>query len=1579
MPSYYQNVIGNLIMGDIAKSSDIHHIQRHIQDALKALLNDMHDGESYILGSDETYKNSFILKAAPKESGEYIDSSNIFNVLDGEGDFININYNDVKQPILKTKTSLYSIVTNLRNTSNKDIPVTFELQDDAGNVLRSNTVTLEKNNPSANYEIVFDLDFYPTPPNLDFDSLVKRDGKDIPPKTKEESFDEGYDEEHNSEESEKNYFTAGISKLYFVIKRTNLNAIDLVDSKDEKIEFDPQTSLGVYCQSGSLFPDKDIYVETNSGGKDEFEISSKRANIYYKDIYAKEMTYLCSGGSAIIQGERVECLDTHVSIEGGSDLGNVVTQVYLGSDGHLHTANKKASFSTDIESFENDPDDPIPPENLPIALILTYSNAQYGTAKEPLIIQNDFGQNPRSHHERLRRLEKQMDWSNDIALPSRIKYTVSDGDWVDKDGDNIVSLPNSVVPSNGQDIEKINPDNIFITSDENGNLVVKLSNSVPQTIPITLKEKLTNSDGKKKELAETNILNASSFATIEHMIHDSKKGTLELDKETKTKNDESAAIAKTAADAKVTKYNLWDDSAANRPKGKNIEKHEREYKVVSGKNGEHDKNSYYPGMTFYTKTNYKMKKLYIPIHKFHNCSSVKFFIWKRQENNNKKNTVWLQKLYSSKTFSLKKAKVKGKYQYMDEGFTIDFGKGGLSLPKGQYVIIALPIPKSGTGSLFVETYKPKNSKDFCIKYVGAANASHFRLSERYQEVWYNSALATFEEEKYYKKGKVISNTLKFSEKSLERIIKVKPVVDNNLTINGKSKDSYELSVDTGGGWVKVTPNQENVINKGGATTFKWKLEFKGSGDSTPKLSYNSKKGYAIKFILTRALPASYINEMAVANEGKTMCLTSKSFNGDEILRDYLGDINFGLDHSRFEGYEFARIWADNNLNNKLLVDIQGSDKSGTYTSGQKEIDFWTYHYCDLTLDDFEKTSVDYSDYTPQLEYDENNLRLKLDSEHSYNDDDIQLLELHEFTKVSNDIDSNVEDKTLTLVNKETVENNQVFLKKVFETPLDLTQFTGLKFKFQVDTEVTASMIVKGLAIYMSNTEEEKAPSNTKYLPENVFKEPLKDTQIIPKTIDPDESSYSYYEGKLIRILHEIDPKKDGNKIYRDGFYQYIKVFDKDKGKYIYKLEQVFDLRNYVIYEIGEITSFDKNKEFEVRIEIDQDSNNLKHVKEIGIMTLNDEEKYKVDENSIQTRLSAVCNESGKIVVSLKDKNNNPLVGKRILCGENETFTTNNSGEIEKSSLTGTNTITFKYEGEVETLNEQTDEKRIFSASSLKLTYNFSNGAKTITEDENSSKYATNTQITLKSVRGISEENLKIYNPATDVFISNKTNGSVTIHKSGEIILNSTTYGDTSGSTDFSGKLTTNPYTTQININHKHDGLNAGDTLCYINNPYQGGLTKYKHLGIQLASDVYIPKDCIKINICSEANGVNPIASVNLPTLNGIYYPNNSGKNINLSQIFKKIDIGDEPIKSISITITPYFKEALKKVVNSDKPAINLFIGKIVLYRARTIPMYHNKMRFKFYRAQNGEIEHFSSEVTEDDIVIRKIGAVLDYD
>ena len=1637
MSSYYNDVIGNIRIGDIAKAEDINAIQNNIKDALKSLLNELHDGESYILGSNEVYKQSFNLIAAPKKLGKYIDSSHIFNIDDSTSSCININRFDVKQPILKTKTSLYSIITNFKNTSNKNIPVTCELQDEDGNVLRTNTVTLLANTPSSPYEIVFDLDFHPTPPNLDYETLRDRDGKDIPIDTDVESYAEGYSEEEDGVDIERP-FSAGISKLYFVIKKTELNESDLSDSTDEAPVFDADNSLGVYCDEVSDFPEKNIYAETR--GDLSYTLSGK--NIYYQDIYAVEQTYLCSGGKAIIDGERVDCLDTHVSIEGGSSNGNVITQVYMDTDGHLRAANKKASFSTEIsDSFERNIDDPLPSNYLPIALILTYSNAQYGTSKEPLIIQDSFRQLPRSHHERIRRLEKQMDWSNDIALPSRIKYTVNNKDWVDEDGETLANIPYS--NSDKKDGETLKTDNVFLTTDENGNIVVKVSDAVTQTIPITLKEKTKDSDGKKIKFKETDVLNVSSFSTIEHIVHDQKKGTLVLDKEKSNdvttkkgtitvhvtaeesknkktvKQKKQEALEKFYAEqAKATKYNPWDDAKENRPSGSSYKTVERRYDVYSGKNGANDNKSSYPGMTFYTKKHIKFKKLNIPIRKFKNCSSVKFYIWKRQDKNNKTNVVpnfkKKQLVYTSKSFSLKKAKVKNGKQYVDEGFTINFGKDGLSLEKGQYVIVAVPKAKSGVGHMYVRTFKPKNSKDFCIKYVGAANASHFEYKEAYQEVWFNPKDAVAEIENYCKEGKIVSNTLKWEEKGLEKIKSVKPIIGGNLTLGNKSTDSCDLYVSTGGKWIKVTPDKDNPINDGGATTFKWKLEFKGNGESSPKLSYDAKKGYAIQFILTREKAGGFLKGKDTEDINKSMCVTSKPFDGDEILREYIGDMNFGLTDSRFEGYEFARLWADNNKNENLLIDIQASDRKNNYNiknnNGEVisgDVDLWSMHYCDLTLDDFEKISVDYSDYDEELEYDENNLRLKLDSEHSYNDDDIQILALKDFTKEKNDIDANKETTTsettnteeteeentttsskytIKFVNNEAVTENQCLLKKVFENPIDLTKYTGLKFKFSKDSEDTTSVDLSGVGIYFSTTEEEEVPSNIKNLPEEMFSgKILSDSEVIPPIIDPDESSYPYYDGKLIKITHYIG-EKDGDKIYKDGFYQYVKKFDEDKNKYVWVKQQVFDLRSYVIYKMGTINYSDKDKQYEARIEIDQNSNNLKHIKEIGIITLNDENEYKVEDKSIQTELSAVCKETGKITITLKDSDNNPLGGKNIQwvinnSGEVKTEATGTSGEnvgkITIINLENSGEIKFTFNGAEEVVD---DETKIYSSSYIKLSYDFTNDGKTIQELEKNSAKSSGFELTLESVRGISQEVLPIFNPKEGLsFNKSANNDVVTINKSGKILLDNETYAIQSkmGGREKLNITKTSPETQQINIKYNDNTLKTGATLCYINNPYT--ISQYKHIGVQIATDIYIPKDCIKINICSEEDGKSPIASINLPTLNSIYYPLNSDNKINLNQIFKKIDIEDEEIKSISISVTQHFSEMISKVIDTQsKPSINLFIGKIVLYRARTIPIYHKKMRFKFYNTVDGEIKHYNDDIDSDVFTIRKIGAVLDY-
>ena len=75
------------------------------------------------------------------------------------------------------------------------------------------------------------------------------------------------------------------------------------------------------------------------------------------------------------------------------------------------------------------------------------------------------------------------------------------------------------------------------------------------------------------------------------------------------------------------------------------------------------------------------------------------------------------------------------------------------------------------------------------------------------------------------------------------------------------------------------------------------------------------------------------------------------------------------------------------------------------------------------------------------------MRLKLDSEYTYNDNDIQISAFKDFVKPKNDIDE-TEEKEVVLSSNTSVTENQTLLKNTFENPVDLTKYTGLKFKFK---------------------------------------------------------------------------------------------------------------------------------------------------------------------------------------------------------------------------------------------------------------------------------------------------------------------------------------------------------------------------------------------------------------------------------------------------------------------------------------------------------------------------------------------------
>ena len=1464
MVSYYTIHKGNLQAGDIAKASDINMIQQIAQDAIRSAMNDLTEGQSWILGTnDQSDKDSFVLTPETKRAGRYIDQMNLAEGDDAE--LVSIRETSFRQPIKLSRSSVYSIIVKIQNKSEKDIPIVFELHSSDGyklpNMRTILTVPKHTDTPKE-FEVVFDLDYYPTAPGIDPEDLEQDNPQLVNNETDEESDDSGID--YDGEE-DLNSFSAGASIIYLYVEALNVSKRIGFDvntvQKDGYKWNDTDPTFGIVMNKNSTYGQ---LLEESSGS--EFIRSSVPGDLFFKEIYANSPTYKCNYGQAIVGGDKVVLADTHVSIGGASGYGDVISYVYMDQEGHLKAKNSDPFVG-------EEPAEPIPVStpHLHIADIVTYVN----DVKDPIVYQDDTTQvtRPRSHHERLRRLEKYLDYVADISVPSRFKYTLTGEDWIDENP-NVDMTTKSFNGTQAQSIDSLNKEGYSVTTDENGNFIVKGSAAETFSIPITLKSETSGkiatekdktkiiSEAQKesyiKKLAEDDITRAQTFAEIKNMKNDITNGTLTLET-----SDSGIIVATNSKEAKKIDFNPWDDTKANRPAKADVKPITRHYTINSGKNGANDWSSEFPAMTFYTDTGYKLKKLQIPIYKFKNCDGIKFIIWKRQGPNNKKNTVWLdKKIKTTKTFSLKNAKVKKGYQYMEDGFIIDFGKDGLKLSKGQYVIICLPVVKSGQGTVYVDTYKPKDSKDFCIRYYGAANASHFQLKERYQEIWYNPIKAQAEEIKYSKSGSIVSGVVSWKNK--EAIKTVKPIA--NLTTPDKTK--AKIYVDVGGGWKKVTEGKENsVIGSGAGDSFRWKIEFSGNSKDTPILKYDKKKKYAIKFEITRSEPSTS-NLSAYRTLDNNLCLTSKVFDANEILKQYIGDANIGYTNKKFSNYEFARIWATDSDDKALVIDISASDRteevknssgSNITVDGQNiYYPVYSFHYVDLGLDDLPKISTDYNNYDPSLEEDEHNLRFKLDTENSYNDDEIKIVSSNSFQATNNSYvpatsDSTIQGLNIDLSKVPSSESNQVLAKAKLSNPIDLTKYSGIKLgiAFKGTNEGTIS----GLGLYISSQNEIDPPTNKS---SEKLNEALPDG--LPELDSSQEKVIEKYANQIVM-----------DAVIKNGIKEYVyykAIWNSEEQKW--EWQQVHDLKSYKIYKIInretksdviKLTDDNNGKEQFFEIDIDPNNVNLQYAKEIGLIALCDEKEYS------RTNVDSLV-----------------LTDFKAIKKDYYTAFNASEGNVFKSCITDAN----------------------------------------------------RTPVTCKKHKSLAVP---------------KTSGSYT---------------------------ETIPPTSSIQIAHQKV-LSAGEDLCSFDMTSKS-TENFNHIGIQIASDCLITKNMLELQLrkVGKDNEETTIETINLPTINYVYYSTTAGNKVSLAQVVKKIKT-TEKFDKIVLVATNRFKTyagKLKNVTDANPNGalgadITLYIGNITLYRAETFPMLYPMMRMKMYLDK-------ADSISRDQIGIRKLGAIIEY-
>lgn len=1443
MPSYYNRVSGNLYPGKIAKSDDIHLIQTNIEDALKSVINDMHDHTSYILGEDE---NAFLLTPAPRRTGRYIDTMNL--VTDsGKEKWLSIRQYGYKQAIKKSKSSLYSVILKLRNLYKESVILSCQIVDEYDHILSKANVTVPGNTVGAEFEVIFDIGTVPTAPGRPPEELEKPDVKfmALPPKKQEANLNEQYERIEDF-----NNFSIGSTQLYLVVKPLNISLYDLTENGDEDEVITDDTFQILADAEGKYGR---LLQQTGDGGQ---SYEDTIYDLYFKDVYATTNTYLCTGGMAVIDGQPVKCMDTHISIDGASTYGNVKSYIYMNNNGRLQAQNSSTYFNVKDEPIVN-----IPPGVLPIGVITTYVN----DIKNPIINQDDTDLRirPRSHHERLRRLEKEMSYQRDITIPPRLKYILSGIDLVDtetKSDTQSIAVSNT---STSTQTNKIEPgDKYFLTTDSAGNFVIKAVDAEVSNIDVTFKGEQKTTQTKGIELAQI----VSSNTNIDL---DTTNGVAKL--KTDEQKNTSANIGLTDDEAKLTTMNPWDDNAENRPKDKTITPTEREFIVDSDKTGKKSYASEFPAMTFYTKDTISLKSLTVPITKFKNIDTVTFYIWKRQGPNNKTNTVWLEKrIFKSEAFSLKDAKDKDGYQVLDDPFTINItDKDGLELKDHQYVLMVVAKPKDGKGSVFVETYKPEASKDFLIRYHGSGDASHFLLKDRYYEIWYDSAIFTGTVKKYNVTGEIISGEARFDN---EEPIK-------SLTVNlGKNEipDGCTMKIygDAGSDWKELTPNKITDI-VGGTSSFKWKIAMTGDGSNTPTLSYDTDKKYAVQFVVTRKKPD--VGGYDDSNE----CITTKTFYPGDILQKYIGDDNLDTT-SKFSNYEFLRLWGEDSPNSKLICDIAASNIRATYKDGvltkalskstapeSNEFDIFSFYYCDLTLNDFARTSVDYSNYTEDLEYDEHNLRLKIDTDKSYNDNDVALYSMKDMNyfvpphkeneseneQITYDTIAQANNDNRLILNAsqgETVTDNELIWK--IKTPnyhtLDLTKYSGIKISYELTGSQAyangGSVAVQGLGLYISSAYEEECPTNDYDLiseKSGLSAQVIQGTQTLPDTLNMSEAELiEKYYGKIIKVNEVVN-----DTIY-NVYYQYVK--DKE-GNYV--REQIHDLKSFSIFELPDFLTSPNGSVNNVVVSIDAQSESFKNVKEIGLI---------------------------KLAHTNRDTDNNSSQSFNVL---------------------------------------------------------------------------QNCQISFKGIKSIAQGYDIIFDGTEKLTPYDSSLNAIKNHYYIDNYLNSCRI--------------------KLYYNKMSD---SGEIFAYINN--DSITTNFNHFAIQLAADCWIPKNTIKVNLCTDTKGKNPVFSLNVPTLNYVFYDANESDTykpaVNFSQIFKRIN--DEfNIKSISLSTTDNFRKYMNKIRGTDTTtdadaAITIFVKNMVLHEADTIPLFHPNIRMKIYGDSDTDDDKLDSPS------IRKIGSIIQY-
>lgn len=958
MSNWFQRVEAeqsHLRAGLLAYVEDIHSIQDRAEDAMSSNTRDLH-GKSHIIGSQE---ETFMMTPAEKIKNQYIDQYNENSCSEEDFRWIPIWEMYIRQKISINKTEIKNVFLKLRNLTDINVDVTFEITDISEDMipLGIQTIRLPKNTTEEEFQISFDLDYIP------------------------------------------------VGDYYLVIKAINLNTSDLSPEfgENELIDWDSHPLAVLYDYRGNY--NKSLKVSFTGDQYEPFDVTTNQkeyfpeADLWFRTEYGGGYTYDVEPGIAQIDGEKVFSLQSHVSIDKGSDEGNRTDLVVLTKEG-LYEVISSETWLIDA--------DEVKPEVDIGALEIAYLTIYQNDNKPIKIDQNDTQMitRKRSHHERLRRLEKQMEFSLDRNTPGRIKYNIS-----------------------GKDLQDTsNEANIVLTTNAKGEPVFTTTvvNEYTQLYHWAFKD----------FVAPSKIAITSNMSSIEkqHAI------------------DHNALID---ANIKLGLYNNPTDGMFEKAGGCTFNNIAADYTVGQLKLAVEKETPIYDTKTIITtnvSNNDKAKKAYIvrrgatmayktggtisqwPAYAFTPTKDVTLSTWGldagTMEFKNMKNVkisimtrdpkqycvkltgknCGFENPYNSSARDLTSLTSDSKgIKKLSKNIVFNVNK---KLKKGQQYIIFVYgelIKGKNTGIIYLNqeniTKANKNiyssnglfRRDGIIKYKGpyySGLPNSFRL-DKLQKQWSFGGVTTTTTSKvvsgyqnqYFKEGSITSQTLTLPGSEAQIL-----GASFNGGITTPSGCSYRVEVSNNGGqtWITMANNLATFSTR--SNQFKWRIILISDTKGTPEIKYSSTNKYALRFALNVRTTTETPNPVP---QEKETCLTTVPFNGDKIIRDVLGDAyinyysegNINQYNSKFNSFEFARIYAEE-FDGKIVIDINAADYTMLTGSNQVLVNHWSTIITDLNFDDFKSESVDLTYYEEDLEYDERNYRFKLETDKMYNDSDV---------------------------------------------------------------------------------------------------------------------------------------------------------------------------------------------------------------------------------------------------------------------------------------------------------------------------------------------------------------------------------------------------------------------------------------------------------------------------------------------------------------------------------------------------------------------------------------------------------------